>query len=664
VLARPETTARWAPVGLGVVLLVLTGLAVWVGVSTSRATTAAARAGETSAAFEDARYAVGQEESLERKYRLEPSPQVRDLHGAAGRDLTAALRAAAASGDARQRAVVRNVLMRQTAYLASIDRMFAAKDAGRENLVLVIDGREVDPSFAAIERAVDAAAAAARADATRALRRLDRVENVAVIARPVVLAIGLILLGLFTWALMDAVRRNRTLAEASRHQALHDSLTGLPNRILFYDRLEQALLGAEREQEPLAVLIVDLDRFKEVNDTMGHANGDLLLQQVGPRLRAALRARDTIARMGGDEFAVLLPGTDIAGSRQVAQSLHDALEQPFELESVTLATEASVGVAHYPEHGSTAETLLQRADVAMYMAKEGRSGHAFYAPENDPHDPNRLALVAELRRAISDDELVLHYQPKIDLRTDHVSGVEALVRWAHPIRGLLAPMEFVPLVESAGLMRPLTLWVLDRALGQCRAWRDQGTDLRVAINLAVPSLLDVQLVEDVARLLQKHAVPAHLLELEITESSVMTDPKRAIAKLEELSAMGVRLAIDDFGTGYSSLSYLRRLPVDELKIDKSFVINMEVSSDDAVIVRSTIDLCRNLGLAVVAEGVETEDAFAQLQALGCDEAQGFLMSRPLPAEALTAWLADRTVSALVGPPEERATRSDRHLPDD
>ena len=663
-LARPGITARWAPVGLGVVLLVLTGLAVWVGVSTSRAAAHAARAGETSAAFEDARYAVGQEESLVRAYRLEPSSQVRGLHRAASRDMTAALGAAAASGDPRQRAIVRSVLTRQTAYLASIDRMFAAKDAGREDLVLVLDAREVDPSFAAMEREVDAAAAAARADATRALRRLDRVESLALIARPVVLAIGLILLGLFTWALMDAARRNRTLAEASRHQALHDSLTGLPNRILFYDRLEQALLGAEREQEPLAVLIVDLDRFKEVNDTMGHANGDLLLQQVGPRLRAALRARDTIARMGGDEFAVLLPGTDIAGSRQVAQSLHDALEQPFELESVTLATEASVGVAHYPEHGDTAETLLQRADVAMYMAKEERSGHAFYAPESDPQDPNRLALVGELRRAISDDELVLHYQPKIDLRTDQVSGVEALVRWAHPIRGLLAPMEFIPLVEHAGLMRPLTLWVLDHALGQCRAWRDQGIELRVAINLAVPSLLDVQLAEDVARLLLKHAVPAHLLELEITESSVMTDPRRAIAKLEELSAMGVRLAIDDFGTGYSSLSYLRRLPVHELKIDKSFVINMEASSDDAVIVRSTIDLCRNLGLAVVAEGVETEDAFAQLQALGCDEAQGFLMSRPLPAQALTAWLVDRTVPVPVGRPEEIKSSGDRHLPDD
>jgi diguanylate cyclase (GGDEF)-like protein len=501
-----------------------------------------------------------------------------------------------------------------------------------------------------MESEVDLAAGVARADTTEALRTLEHAKTMALVGTPIVFAIGLLLLGLFTWMLVAAVRRNRDQAAASRHQALHDALTGLPNRILFHDRLEQALRHAEREREPLAVLMVDLDRFKEVNDTLGHGNGDLLLQQVGPRLRAALRARDTIARMGGDEFAVLLPGTDVAGSRQVAAALHEALEEPFALEGVTVESEASVGIAHYPEHGADAETLLQRADVAMYIAKEQRSGYALYAPESDPYDPNRLALVGELRRAISEDELLLHYQPKIDLRTNQVSGVEALVRWLHPVRGLLAPMEFVPLAEHTALMRPLTLWVLERALAQCRAWREEGLELRVAVNLAVPSLLDAQLADDVARLLAKHAVPARLLELEITESSIMTDPQRAIAKLEELSAMGVRLAIDDFGTGYSSLAYLRSLPVDELKIDKSFVMNMQASADDSVIVRSTIDLGRNLGLAIVAEGVESEDALAQLQDLGCDEAQGFFMSRPISAEALTAWLADRDEPSNGNPP--------------
>jgi diguanylate cyclase len=664
VLARPGITARWAPVGLGVVLLVLTGFAVWAALFTGRAAHAATRANETSASFEDARFAVSEVESLERFYLLEPSGETRVAQLAAFHDMATALRSAARLGTPREQAIVKDVLAKQDDYLDIQRRLVAARDAGDEDLVETIDENEADPAFDTMEAQVGGAADTSRAEAAQALRRLERARTAVLVGTPIVFVIGALLLGLFTWVLVDAIRRLGEQAETSRHQALHDALTGLPNRILFYDRLEQALLNAEREREPLAVLIVDLDRFKEVNDTMGHANGDVLLQLVGPRLRAALRARDTIARMGGDEFAVLLPGTDIAGSRQVAQSLHDALEKPFELESVTVATEASVGVAHYPEHGSDADTLLQRADVAMYIAKEERSGHAFYAPERDPYDPNRLALVGELRRAISDDELVLHYQPKIDLRTDEVSGVEALVRWAHPIRGLLAPMEFVPLVEHAGLMRPFTLWVLDCALGQCRAWRDQGMDLRVAVNLAVPSLLDVRLGEEVGRLLAKHAVPAHLLELEITESSVMTDPKRSIAKLEELSAMGVRLAIDDFGTGYSSLSYLRRLPVDELKIDRSFVMNMEASSDDAMIVRSTIDLCRNLGLAVVAEGVETEHTFAKLRELGCDEAQGFLISRPVPADALTAWLADRTVRAPVGRPEEMTTRGDRHLPDD
>jgi diguanylate cyclase len=663
VLARPGITARWAPVGLGVVLLVLTGFAVWAALFTGRAAHAATRASETSASFEDARFAVSEVESLERFYLLEPSDETRAAQLAAFGDMATALRSAARSGTPREQAVVQDVLAKQDDYVDIQRRLFAAKDVGDGDLVETIDEDEADPAFDTMQDQVGGAADIARAEAAQALRRLEHARTVVLVGTPIVFVIGALLLGLFTWVLVDAVRRLGEQAEASRHQALHDALTGLPNRILFYDRLKQALLNAEREREPLAVLIVDLDRFKEVNDTMGHSNGDVLLKLVGPRLRAVLRARDTIARMGGDEFAVLLPGTDIAGSRRVAQALHEALEKPFELESITVATEASVGVAHYPEHGSDAETLLQRADVAMYMAKEERSGHAFYSPERDPYDPNRLALVGEMRRAISDDEFVLHYQPKIDLRTGDVSGVEALVRWAHPIRGLLPPMEFVPIAEHAGLMRPLTLWVLDRALGQCRAWREEGIELRVAINLAVPSLLDVELGHDVARLLAKHDVPAHLLELEITESSVMIDPKRAIAKLEELSTMGVRLAIDDFGTGHSSLSYLQRLPVDELKIDRGFVMNMDTSPDDSVIVRSTIDLCRNLGLAVVAEGVETEDTFRRLQALGCDEAQGFLMSRPVPAEALTAWLADRTVAAPVGRRDKMTTRGDRHLPD-
>ena len=635
------TSARWAPVGLGLVLLLLTGFAMWAAVYTGRAADQVARANHTAGAFDNARYAVSEQESLERKYRLEPSALVRGFHFAAGIAMIDALKSVGRRGTPRELRVVHDALTRYQVYLKVVRRVFAAEYAGQDAMARRIDVTQADPTFTAIGREVTGATNLARADASRALRKLQHAEAVALVATPIVFALGILLLGLFTWVLVDAARRNRDQAAASRHQALHDALTALPNRILFHDRLEQALRHAEREREPLAVLMIDLDRFKEVNDTMGHANGDLLLRLVGPRLRAVLRARDTIARMGGDEFAVLLPGTDIAGSLHVAASLHDSLEEPFELKGVTVQTEASVGVAHYPEHGADAEVLLQRADVAMYLAKRERSGHALYAPERDPYDPNRLALVGELRRAISDDELVLHYQPKIDLRTNQVSGVEALVRWAHPVRGLLAPAEFVPLAEHTSLMRPLTLWVLEKAISQCRAWREDGLEMRVAVNLAVPSLLDAQLAPDVARLLAKHEVPPGLLELEITESSIMTDPQRSIAKLEELSAMGVRLAIDDFGTGYSSLSYLKSLPVDELKIDKSFVMNMEASADDRVIVRSTIDLARNLGLAVVAEGIETHAALVRLRTLGCGEGQGFLMSRPIPAEAFVDWLAIR-----------------------
>ena len=448
--------------------------------------------------------------------------------------------------------------------------------------------------------------------------------------------------------------------EQTAHQAVHDALTGLPNRSLFHDRLEQALRDTGRGGAPLSVLMIDLDRFKEVNDTLGHANGDLLLVQVGPRLRAALRERDTIARMGGDEFAVLLPDTDAAGACLVAANLHRALEEPFALPGLNINVQASVGISCSPEHGSTVEILLQRADVAMYLAKQARTGHALYASDQDHHDPDRLALAGELRRAISDDEFVLHYQPKLDLTTGEINGVEALVRWQHPVRGLLPPDQFVPLAEHTGVIGPLTLWVLDRALSQCSAWLQDGRELSMAVNLSVQSLLDPGFAGDVGGLLERHEVPPRLLELEITESSVMSDPARSIILLGALRDMGIRLSIDDFGTGYSSLAYLKRLPVQEIKIDKGFVIGMDGNADDAVIVRSTIDLGHNLGLAVAAEGVETERSLSGLRALGCDSAQGYLISRAVPVDELDDWLRARIGRSGVpgaGPADRPAART-------
>jgi diguanylate cyclase (GGDEF)-like protein len=436
-----------------------------------------------------------------------------------------------------------------------------------------------------------------------------------------------------------ASRTLRHQAEVNEHQAFHDALTDLPNRTLFHDRVGQALSVARREHIPSAVMIMDLDRFKEVNDTLGHASGDELLKQTGVRLRAALRESDTVARLGGDEFGVLLPKVvDSAAAVAVARKLRNALEEPFTIHGLALQIEASVGIALYPEHGEDVHSLLQRADVAMYVAKEHPGGCEVYARERDDYSPDRLTLLTELRRAIDRGELVLHYQPKADLRTNEVHGVEALVRWSHPNRGLIRPDEFIPLAQKTGVIVPLTFFVLNEAVRQCRTWQLEGLDLHVSVNLSARNLLDVHLPDTVGELLARWEVSPSLLELEITESTILADPIRAMHVLSRLSGMGVRLAIDDFGTGYSSLAYLKRLPVDELKIDKSFVQGMEEDENDAVIVRSTIDLGRNLGLRVVAEGVETAEAWRQLAALGCDVAQGYYLSRPVPAAELAAWL--------------------------
>jgi diguanylate cyclase (GGDEF)-like protein len=426
----------------------------------------------------------------------------------------------------------------------------------------------------------------------------------------------------------------RIVAGASRRlreQALHDALTGLPNRTLLHARAERALRG----DEPAAMLLIDLDRFKEVNDTLGHDYGDALLIEVAERLGAALRRGDTLARLGGDEFAVLVAGApDRAAVVELAGRLQDALRRPFALRGVAVELEASIGVALYPEHGNTAGALLQRADVAMYDAKRGRRGVATYAPERDPYSADRLGLLAELRRAIVRDELVLHYQPKVSLDTGELTGVEALVRWQHPSRGLLGPDEFVPLAERTGAVADLTRWVVDRALAQQRAWRDEGVDLPVAVNLAAANIVDVTLPAAVAELLKRHGVAGERLECEISEHTVMADPVRATDVLGGLRALGVRLSLDDFGTGHSSLAYLKRLPLDEVKIDRSFVAGMAEDENDAVIVRSTIDLARNLGLQVVAEGVETAEIMRELAELRCDVAQGYYISRPLPAGEL------------------------------
>jgi diguanylate cyclase (GGDEF)-like protein len=463
-----------------------------------------------------------------------------------------------------------------------------------------------------------------------------------------VLGIGGVWLVLFRIVAGASRKLRRQSDELERHaaekeyQALHDPLTELPNRTLFGERIQYALYDAHEEGRDVAVLLMDLDRFKEINDTLGHHYGDLLLQELGARLQNALRETDTVARLGGDEFGVLLPSLpDRRVVNEVVERIRTAVEEPFILNNLPLAIETSIGVSIYPDHGEDVDTLMQRADVAMYQAKTKNSLFEIYDEQQDEYDPSRLTLVGELRRAIDERELAVFYQPKAILTNGDVEGVEALVRWIHPERGLLPPDEFIPLAEHTGLIGPLTLYVLDEALRQCREWRDAGMNISVAVNMAMRNLLDLNFPDRVTEILEKWRLAPTTLELEITENTIMADPFRAMSVLRRLHEMGIKLSIDDFGTGYSSLAYLKRLPVDAVKIDKSFVLGMSADGSDGAIVRSTIDLARNLGLRVVAEGVESSDIWAELRDLGCDVAQGYLISRPVPAEELTAWLGQR-----------------------
>jgi diguanylate cyclase (GGDEF)-like protein len=451
----------------------------------------------------------------------------------------------------------------------------------------------------------------------------------------VALGAGLLLLWLVLFRVV--ARASRRL----RHQATHDRLTDLPNRAALHQQAGRKLLGARRSGTLAALMLLDLDRFKEVNDTLGHEQGDHLLVEVAHRLRDVLRHNDLLARLGGDEFAVLavLPHRGAVG--EVATRVHAALARPFDVAGVAVELGASIGIALQPDHGDDVSTLLRRADVAMYQAKRAGTGIETYDRERDPYSPERLKLLGELRRGIDNDELVLHFQPKVALSSGRVIGVEALVRWQHPARGLLGPGDFLEVAERTGVITDVTRWVLDAAVRQCHEWRLRGTDLPVAINLAAANVVDVALPDQIERTLRRWDVPAELLACEISEDTVMGDPRRATEVLERLRALGVRLSLDDFGTGHSSLSYLKRLPLDEVKIDRSFVTGMAVDPSDAAIVRSTIDLARHLALDVVAEGVETEEVLDVLVALECDVAQGYLLSRPLPADQLDGWLAAR-----------------------
>ena len=423
--------------------------------------------------------------------------------------------------------------------------------------------------------------------------------------------------------------------------AYEDTLTGLPNRAMLIDRLDQAIHGSRQNGEPVVVLMMDLNRFKPINDSLGHPVGDQVLQEVARRLRELLRATETVARFGGDEFAVLLPTGGIPRAKSVVNQVERALATPIMTQGQPIDLSASVGIAVFPGYAEDTTTLIRHADIAMYVAKRNNASFTAYEPDFEKGKPSQLSLLGELRSAVEQDQLTLYYQPKVDLRSGASDSVEALVRWVHPQRGFVSPIDFIPFAEQTGYIKAVTRWVLERALRQCGEWHLRGLDVKISVNMSARDLMNPELPAMVSELTARFKIPTPLVCLEITESAVMEDPARAQETLERLHKLGLRLSIDDFGTGHSSLAYIRKLPVKEMKIDRSFVRNMVADKDDAVIVRSTIDLGHNMGLKVVAEGVEDHAALMLLTQQGCDEAQGYFIARPMPPEEYEAWLRRR-----------------------
>jgi diguanylate cyclase (GGDEF)-like protein len=648
-VSHSQRIRRGAVMGLAVTVLALTSLGMVGAISTRRSAQDVTRSAALAEAYGRAHYAVAAEESLERKYRLEPGPEVRGRHQQAAEDLQGALTDIRARGGPTDRRTVDTLQERVARYESAVAHMFAAIDDGDEATILRIDNDETDPAFEQMSDLVQTATDQHTRAAANALIELRRVEGFVFVTTTVGFTGGLCLLAVFAMIALGYQRALRRQADTSRHQALHDPLTGLPNRTLFTDRLNQALSHARRHGTNVAVMLLDLDRFKEVNDTLGHQYGDDLLRHVASRVSDALRESDTVARLSGDEFAILMPDAGEADATALAARILANVHRSFNLNDVTVDVEASVGAAVAPDHADDAEALLRCSDIAMYAAKDTKTGVVLYRPEMHTQDSTRLVLLGDLRRALdTTDQLVLHYQPKISLQLGELCGVEALVRWQHPIRGLVQPLDFIPIAETTGLINRLTTHVLRLAIHQARTWLDSGLPIPVAVNLSPRCLLDTDLVRHVTDLLREHQLPASLLRLEVTESAVMANPALALATLTELHDLGIRLSIDDYGTGYSSMSYLKRLPVDELKIDHSFVLHMDTDHHDAALVRGAIDLGHNLGLTVVAEGVEGTTHVTALQNLGCDIAQGYHYARAMPPDNLTAWMQQHHVAETPG----------------
>ena len=634
--------SRWARYGLIAVLLTISGFAVWSSVTTGHLGQEAIASSVLSDHYTAAASAVGTAESLERLYRLEPGPSVLRRFNESVQALTRALERIHHSGSPADRLLVEEVRTALTPFLESVNKLFKAVDGGHDAEVHRIDSEEGDPRFEKIEKIVLQAAVDHHEESIVALEKLRTREVFNANSTPIVFIAGLLLAGLFAQVLW----RTRVELDSQRkdalHASLHDKLTGLANRTLLADRFEQALRLGRRQASTTGLLLIDLDRFKEVNDTLGHHYGDRLLDQIGRRLVNEAREIDTVARLGGDEFAVLLPSVEgLEGALKVARRLHAAITASFEINGVELDVEASFGVVVSDLHGDDPSTLMQRADIAMYSAKKQGKGILAYDPGADRRTPERLAMLGELRRGLDRGELFLEYQPKVSLSTGEVTGVEALVRWQHPVRGLVNPDEFIPFAELTGVIGSLTHYVLNLALAQVRAWADAGICIPVAVNISARNLLDDKLVAQIVNLLAHHKLTPTMLVLEVTESAIMLDSYAARAILTQLHALGIHIAIDDFGVGYTSLAQLKDLPISELKIDKSFVLAMQSDHANELIVRSVVDLGHNLGMSVIAEGVETAELLDALGVYHCDMAQGFHVCRPVSAEAFMQWYEKR-----------------------
>jgi diguanylate cyclase (GGDEF)-like protein len=630
-----------AAAGLVAVLLVLTAFSVTAAVTNARASADVEGSAAISEWSTTAERSLALQEELVDRLAVAPDAELSAEYERAGTATRRAIEAMGSVGTDHHDDPVEEWLRMHADYERAVGRLLAVAtgDRGRaEDLEDVY----VDPHYDVLWNQIQAEAERHWKEAGESLESLRDVQQVLLVTTPVVFGVGLALVTWFTLVLTRSRRETVAHAERNRQQALHDALTGLPNRTLLRQRAEEALAGPAAGA--VGLVLIDLDRFKEINDTLGHAHGDVVLQAVADRLRATVRGSDTVARLGGDEFAVLLTGVeDVESARQLAGRALAAMEAPIEVDGVSLDVDASIGIALSGAHGDDVESLLQNADIAMYSAKDQGLGVCVYDLSLNDHSPERLGLLGQLRRAIDNGELVLHFQPKVALPTVAVCGVEALVRWQHPERGLIPPGDFIPLAEHTPLIRPLTRFVVDAALEQCARWRDAGRVLAVAVNISARNLLDEQFVEEVQELLARWQVPASCLELEVTESGITADPDRARRILTRLAECGVTLSIDDFGAGYTSLAQLKDLPVHQLKIDRSFIAPMAADPSNALIVRSVVELGRNLGLTTVAEGVEDEATRDSLRAMGCDVAQGYYVCRPMPAEQLEGWF-DATVA--------------------